>query len=1164
MKPAADFDPLDCPLDPGVTLIEASAGTGKTFALTTLYLRLVTEVGIPVERLLAVTYTNAATAELRDRVRKKLRAALEVARGGTAADPTVAPLLARCPAAPAEVAGRLAAAVACFDEARVLTIHGFCHSVLREFAFASGGLFDAEPLADDTPLLAEIAADHWRRMFYPASPVAAAAARAAGLSPERLTRILREQSCHPNLAVLPAADGSAAAASAALDAAFADLRALWAGAKNEILGLLDNPQLWSQDKAKGFPPARRELLADDLGHLFAASLAPDPAAFKWLEILRPDELAELRLKKAKEPLPDHPFFGACAAFCGCRAAFCAAAVAEFAATAPATLATRCVQRGILTYDAMLERVAAALRGPVGPTLCRRLRATYAAALIDEFQDTDPRQYEIFGQLFRGGGQRLYFIGDPKQAIYSFRGADVQTYLAAAETATTTYSLRACYRPEPELLAAVNTLFGGGDPFGGTAIQYRPVRVPADHPNPPPPLTGDPRLPPIILRHLPGPAGGGQLAVKAATEAVTALVADDIRLLLATRPRLGDRPLRPGDLAVLVRTNAQAAAVQEALRAAGIRSVRQTDESVFATAEADDLHRLLAGVLEPTADRWLRTALATPLFGFDAAALSELAGSTAGWLAQVERFHQLAAVWERDGILAMLRVVLGMAGNRERIVRQAGGERRLTNYSHLAELLGRAAADRNLRGDSMVAWLARKMVDCRADGRGETEDHQLRIESDEDAVLIATVHKSKGLEYPVVFCPFLWHAASSAKFGPGVFHQNTPDRRPAYDPFATAPESAGLAAAEARQESLRLAYVAITRARNRCWLYAPEIRGPAATPLGHLLGADDSFGPALADLVDRAPALFGIDPFGATATVTAAPVTAAGTLRARMLSRPVSSLSPTTSFSAMTAAAEGRERAPEWDEAEGTEGTAAAAAATVGLFAFPRGARTGVFFHDLLRSYEFTAPATGGQVAGAFLGKHGFDPAAAGPVQQLLADLGRVELFPGVALGRVGPGDRLAETEFVFPVGQLRPETLRQAFAAAGDHYPEAVYRSLDAISFPAVDGFVQGVIDLLCRVGDRCYVIDWKSNWLGDRPDDYGPAGLGRGMLAHRYHLQYLLYTAAADLFLARHLPGYRYETHFGGVAYVFLRGVAPDHPERAIHRDRPPLGLIRELQRHR
>ncbi|HEX4083416.1 MAG TPA: exodeoxyribonuclease V subunit beta [Chthoniobacteraceae bacterium] len=1139
MNAPAQFDLAGTPLVPGITVIEASAGTGKTYTIAGIILRLVMEQNVPINEILAVTYTIAATGELRDRVRSRLRDALRDLRAGAMDFDGDIPRAIKA----------LEAAVQNFDEAQIFTIHGVCKRMLDDNAFESGLLFDMELMPDADPMREEVARDFWRRTFYEAPSLIPRLALARKRSPDQWLTLLRRTQNHPDLLIIPGPGEKPGVALAAdLDRLFEQIRDAWPASREAVCDILENDKNLSHAR-ENFSAERCEELRDSLERLCSNFGESDPDCLLAIEDLAVSEIK--RCTNKNKTTPEHPFFNLCQDFSDAANAYFRRLDHEFLAYAGEVLPARKARLNALTYDDLLLRLRAALLGAAGPALAEALGDRYRVALIDEFQDTDPVQYEIFHRVFGGGRHQLYLIGDPKQAIYAFRGADVYTYLDAVGTAQRRFTLTTNYRSSKPLLDGINKLFDTRKPpFLVKDIEYHAVNPPLK------PREGfaalDDATPPLRFRY--AECAGKALKQEDAARLVNHAVTADIARLKAGGLQLGDRPLAFGDMAILVRSNKQVAKLQQLLREKGIHSVLKSDQNVFATEEACHLSRFLAAVLRPGRDALLKTALATRIAGLTATRVAALDTDEAERSVWLERFLGYRTIWENGCFIALFRHLLIDLDVRAKLLRGPGGERRLTNHLHLAELLHRAETAQRLTPEALCAWLRKQRAES---GRAE-EEQQLRLESDEDAVLISTIHKSKGLEYPVVFCPFLWRAADSKTRTQLLYHDPDNNHRLTLDMRGRkeSPEHDAFTADELMAEALRLLYVAVTRAKNRCHVYTGDFSGFDKSALGYLL---ETPRPAI-----EAPGAIEITQMEADESILLPPgeTAKASPLAAREFSGPAPAGRMIASFTGLVSGQ--TEETPDRDAVEIAEPAAESEGDLVELAAFERGARAGDFIHEVLEQLDFQKPAQLDPLIPRALAGHGIAPGFwPEKIRAQILRLLETSLAPGITLGGIGMDARRSEVEFSHPLAPIQPRELQALFSAhAGPDLPAAFPAHLGRLKFHPVEGYMRGFIDLLFESGGRYYIVDWKSNWLGNRRADYDQRGIAACMLRHSYYLQFHLYTLATDLFLRSRLPGYAYDRHFGGVFYIFLRGVDPAMPERGIHRARPSAALVAAMRR--
>ncbi|HWB58155.1 MAG TPA: exodeoxyribonuclease V subunit beta, partial [Chthoniobacteraceae bacterium] len=1124
-----------------------------TFTIAGLILRLVLEEGLGIGQILAVTYTVAATAELRDRVRKRLRDALEDLRNKKSADEITAGFLKNAPAESlAKGISALDDAVQNFDEAQIFTIHGFCQRVLGESAFEAGALFDMELRADAAPLVDEIARDFWRQRFYTAPPLLSRLALASKKSYRGWARLLNCMRDHPGLRIFPpAGPDSSEAIGKRLEKKLDEILSEWGRSGTSVVEILTTHKSLSRAQAAFKPETVSKMLQMLLKELSAEGRDASPESLGVILRLCNSQIAD-KLLKDKLP-PSHRMFDLCEEFSRLAAGFFNQLAHEFVDFARREMPLRKERLNVVMYDDLLTRVRDALAGPGGASFAAILGARYRAGLIDEFQDTDPIQYEIFHKIFGGEEHYLYLIGDPRQAIYSFRGADVFTYREAAREAARGFTLDTNWRSEKQLLNAVNLLFRG-HPSLGEEINYHEVHSPSKPRREFRAISNVDGPSRLRFRYLPGDAGGGGINRNEAELRIQQAVVADIARLKAARVKLGDRALEFGDMAVLVPTNREAVKLQELMRLRGIKSVLQTERSVFKTPEAREMRIFLEGVLEPGRGHFLNAALTTPLIRREAGDIGPEEIEGVQRQKRLEEFLVWRGHWEGSGFMAMFRNVLLKEEVRERLVALRGGERKLANFLHLAELLHEAGVERKLTPEGLVTWIAEQARPGQV-----PDEHQLRLESDDDGVLIATIHKSKGLEFPVVFCPSLWNPRERQERDGILFHDPGAQGRITLE-LRDADEAPGHELAADRErfdESLRMMYVAVTRAQNLCYIYAGDIDVFENSPLARVIGIPPERS-RLEMLAEHSGGDIGftvIDSAADTAVTVEPPVPASGSaLRARTFRGSIPQTRMIASFSSLTEIDDEEEMdLVETPEPESTNATFAA------LARFDQGVRTGLFWHDLLQHLDFRAPDTIAPLVADKLVSHEFGAVHADVVSAQVRNLLAAPLDADLKLERVTMRERISEAEFSFPIAPVNPAQLRAAFARHGLQ-PEFSER-LGRLNFRPAEGFMRGFIDLMFRAGGRYYIVDWKSNWLGNSPANYDQPGLRANILRHYYFLQYHLYTVAADLFLRRRIPGYDYEKHFDGVFYIFLRGVDSSAPGRGVFRDRPSAALVADLR---
>ena len=1142
---APEFD-LFGDLPAGRTVLEASAGTGKTYAIAGLVTRYVVEAGVPLPELLVVTFTRAATAELRDRVRTRLVEAGDhldhVLAGGApdsrdglldhlARDLDAAQLRAR--------RDRAAQAVADFDAATIATIHGFCQQVLRTLGLTVEADPDAELLQDQSDLVTAVVDDLLVQV--------ATRRQVTEVTRLQLTEIARQVVANPDARLVPDPGFDPSDAPA------------------------PSPADWADDDADG---------ADPVGRI-------------------PRVRAELARRIRTE------------------------------------LARRKRERRVQSYDDLLTQLRDALSDPAqGEQAAAALRARYRIALIDEFQDTDPVQWEILQRAFRGPDSTLVLIGDPKQAIYSFRGADVHAYLEAVTEADAKFTLPTNWRSDGPLLDALDALLAGAT-FGDPEIAYRTVRPAPGHETSR--LAGSAPPAPLRLRCLPRSHGlrasRGDINAGAAREHIAADLAARTVDLLSEAVRMqdgrggqhaGDRDLHAGDVAVLVRTNAEAGQIHRALREVHVPAIINGVGSVFETPAAGEWRRLLEALEQPANPSRARALALTAFLGWSGEQVADADEVTLAPLH--DQLHEWAEILRDRGVASLLRAITVTTDLPARLLGVVGGERQLTDLEHVGHLLHAAATQEQLGPAALSSWLTQAITETDTE-QVPPEERARRLESDTRAVQILTVHRSKGLQYPVVFAPYLW--------SPGNLYPQVPAFHDAggrvldvggkrSDPDWE--EHRERAAAEQAGEQLRLLYVALTRAEHHVAVWWAPCKNAGKSGLGRVLFARDPDGvldttrsgavpsdersaERLAAIAARAGGTITVettDPDPTTAAWRPADEPPPELSRAR-LERTIDGAWHRTSYSRLTAdthrplvASEHEETLVDDEElapgeaAEPTTPTPAPEADEDRVRAVPvvlddvgGGAEFGTFVHAVLEHTDFTAGDLAGELAAITDDERDRRRPVLRDRTTLLDGLARAIETPlgplagGRRLRDLTRTDRLDELDFELPldprlaeapsvarIGELLAEHLPADDPLAG--YAE----QLRAPRFHHdLRGFLTGSIDLVLRIpdgqgGQRYLVADHKTNRLGgfDEPLSawhYRPAAMADAMVRGHYPLQALLYQVALHRYLRWRLPDYEPATHLGGALYLFLRGMTGtdtpvvDGQPCGVFAWRPPASLV-------
>lgn len=1164
---AESLDPLRLPLQ-GERLIEASAGTGKTYTIAALYLRLLLGLGgtaafprpLSVEELLVVTFTEAATAELRGRIRANIHELRIACLRQSTDNPLYASLLEEI-ADKQQAAQWLLLAERQMDEASVFTIHGFCQRMLSLNAFESGMLFEQQLIEDESELRYQACADFWRRHCYPLQRDIAEAVHALWKGPEELLRAIDRylQGEAPVIKSPPPADETLASRHEKIVTQIATLKQKWNASVDEIASILENSGI---DRKK-FNRGNQGKWIDKI----SAWAQEETRGYQLPDALEKFSQRFLTERtKADGIVPEHPLFVAIESLLAEPLTLNDLMITRAMTEIREAVAREKRRRGELGFDDMLSRLDAALCSENGEALAAAIRTRFPVAMIDEFQDTDPQQYRIFRRIWRQQPDTaLLLIGDPKQAIYAFRGADIFTYMKARSEVAAHYTLETNWRSAPGMVESVNTLFKQMDAaFMFREIPFQPVRFAEKNASLRFEFNGVTQ-PAMNLWLLDGEGCGVGDYQSAMAQHCAAQIRDWLSAGAHGEAVLwrGEQanPVKASDITVLVRSRQEAALIRDALTLLNIPSVYLSNrDSVFETLEAQEMLWLLQAVLAPERESTLRSALASAMMGLNARDIDALNNDEEAWDNVVEEFAHYRERWQKRGVMAMLRELMAKRQIAENMLATAGGERRLTDILHISELLQEAGTQLESE-HALVRWLSQQI----ADPNSNSSSQQMRLESDKHLVQIVTIHKSKGLEYPLVWLPFI----ANYRVQDQAFYHDRESFEAVLD-LSKAESSVELAEAERLAEDLRLLYVALTRSVWHCSLgIAPLFRRR-----GEKSGETDFHLSALGRLIQLGEpkdaaglrqcieALCGDHialhiPSSPDNSRWQMPEQPAADLNARQIQRTLADDWRVTSYSGLQQHGQSiaQDLMPKLDvDAAGVGDILPEPALTP--HQFPRGASPGTFLHSLFEELDFTQPVSSEWVL-KMLQSGGFDEKWLPVLTDWVTAILQAPLTQqGISLSQLTAKDKQVEMEFYLPIASpLKADAL------------DALIREYDPLSagcpplnFRQVQGMLKGFIDLIFRHEGRYYLLDYKSNWLGDSSDAYTQDAMAAAMQQHRYDLQYQLYTLALHRYLRHRIADYRYEDHFGGVIYLFLRGVDATDPNSGIFSTRPDAALIEKM----
>lgn len=1188
-------------------LIEASAGTGKTFTISTLYLRLVLGHGtehtqykkalLPPE-ILVMTFTDAATQELKDRIRSRLSDAARYFRKDLASADEILISLRNdyLEMEWLNCAQKLEIAAQWMDEAAISTIHSWCQRMLKEHAFDSGNLFEQHLETDHSKLLASVIRDYWRIFCYPLQGDALEWVISHWQTPQGLALLLADLLA-ANLPTINQPLEQLLEKQLLLAQQYLKtLKAPWSKWIDELQQLCDEAcarklvdsrklqkrhydnwlnklKIWAfteqqitLDLGVGF----ERLTEQGLAEIWKQGTPPEHPALKAIADL-PTQLNNL-------PNPN------------------LAALSHAAHWVNKRFKEQKIHRAEIGFDDLLTRLDEALHKPAGKRLAKLIRQQFPVAMVDEFQDTDPIQYRILSKVYLENPENtgLFLIGDPKQAIYAFRGADIYTYLKARQhIAQRLHQLDTNYRSSQAMVEATNSLFNYAEQHNERgAFLFKTIKY---NPLPFYPVKAQGKEQAFVINHKVQTALTlWQLSTQTpiSTTEYLSIFADSCASEITRLLNLGQQnkagfeqddyllPLRPSDIAILVRSGREAKAIRDALALRRIRSVYLSDkDSVLDTQEAQDLLFWLEACAQPENEHYLRAALATATLALTLQELDSYNQNENIWEQRILQFRGYKDLWRKQGVLPMLRLFLQDFSLPQRLLTDAHeGERKLTNLLHLAELLQQAATE--LDGEqALIRYLAERLTEAKQ----QNDETIVRLESDEQLVKVITIHKSKGLEYPLVFLPFICSfRAVDGRFLPISYHDEEGNAQLSLDRTTKIIQQADQ---ERLAEDLRLLYVAITRAKYNCWLGIADLKqGNNKTSVFHksAMGYLVNKGLTLADshqltisLQEQAkqcPAIHVVELPSASEQVFIEHSIVNTRPQAREMSKKVFRFWWISSYSSLKLATANTEQTlldtfpPDENintyhlADDDTDASLTSSIPTHDTHGFPRGPLAGNFLHSLLdwlanRGFANISkqPAEVRDLVARRCYIRGWEHWIDILTDWLLALLSLKLPLKQAEVSLTEFPHYLAEMEFMFASHWVKIEELDQLVC----HYilPNEVRPPLDK---GMLNGMFKGFIDLTFEYQGRYYIADYKSNWLGSNDQAYTQETMIEAMLKHRYDLQLTFYLLALHRQLKARLPHYDYNKHIGGAFYLFLRGYKAK--SKGIFYQEVPYALIQQL----
>lgn len=1207
MAETIPLNPITLPLNQ-ISLIEASAGTGKTYTIGSLYLRLLLKAGennfsrpLNVEEILVVTFTEMATEELKKKIRERITDAIDKLTAfaetqNKSAFKNDEFLTALCDDLDIfEAIHRLKLAEQNMDLAAIYTIHGFFRRMLMQYAFHSGIHFNLELIKDQSDLLVRFANEFWREHFYPLDFESSNFIATELVSPKKVLSLLKADLGKDLQVEIENKQALSVSMQIFLQQylggrqkALNKLKTFWLENSYEISLIITNEleKDYPKDQLKSLNRKKYQVkrLEDWINKINQWSnnsrdYQINTTLKEYFLQSSIEKNYEEQTDKNKDKKPATPFY--------------ALIFEELEKRVNALMSPDLLRRIILyhyrqglqqklldyklnhqekSFDDLLRLFCEALQGAQGDELAEMIRFQYPFAMIDEFQDTDSKQYAIFSKIYRDNPEKntgFIMIGDPKQAIYRFRGADIFTYLKASDEAQSRFELTKNYRSEKHLVDGVNALFDFPQPpFIYQNIKFTAVDSRDDH----------------LRFYLNGKAEPAYRFYLTESDKVNKtemakICAISIQHWLKSAAenqavfQNADtcKTLQAANIAVLVKNRYEAADVIRELQKLGIASVYLSDQSsVFDSHVAVELLRILKACLN-VAERPILNAIATELFGLNAADIHQIQQNEADWQRWADSFAQYQQTWQRQGILAMLHQILLEQGISARLLSQATGERDLTDFLHLAEILQQAATLHESEA-ALLSWFEKQI---QGEGRQEA---QIRLESERQLVKIVTIHKSKGLEYDLVWLPFLAVPSKDpSKKDINIYYSKERDET-LWDM-----ENRNLNALyeETFAEELRLLYVALTRAKYQM-AFALSSQFDKKWNALHYVLSQGEIGKEinLSDSKDTETLLQAFKEkmrdnveICTKPNLEALPTLSINTknddFKAAEFTGNIEQDWRITSFTSIEQVhrrqnyfteSAGKKHAV-FDDAKDYDSQNAIEISTAllnenesNILDLPRGKQVGTALHRHFENCYFSDLANIEEIDKLRQSLQ-LDETFTEPLQNWLQQISHTPLSNeiGIALADLANKDCIKEMPFYLAIREhFDVESFNRALKAH-HHLPS------EPLQFEQIQGMVRGSIDLVFRHNGKYYLVDYKSNFLGSTLADYNQEALKKEMLHSHYDWQYLIYTLALHRYLQSVVPHYDYVRDFGGVFYLFLRGMNGE-PQSGVFYDRPSVELITEL----
>ncbi len=1147
MKIMNPFNLNNSPID-GSNLIEASAGTGKTYTIASLFIRFILEKKISHDKILVVTFTDAATKELKERIRARIKELYKAMTNEKSDDRFISDIANNFK--DKQSVETINDILKAFDQVQIHTIHGFCRKMLIENAFESHTLFDTEIVKDQDGLLRQITDDFYRKNFHKTSPLYAGYAYQSKINPDSLNRFLLTVVGKQNINIIPDFNEvNFSKIETKYLEIYRKVQEIWFSDQKQIGVILLESKSLNRNKYQVKTISKLLAEMDSFLNYGEKNTNLFPGFEKF-----GNEYMENSVKKNMDQ-PEHIFFDVCQEFFSINKKLIRLYDQHIINIKRSLVLEGLSQlkivkqkKNVLGFDDLLSDMHKALYAEHGNQFIDNIRKKFNVALIDEFQDTDPVQFEIFNKIFPEKSD-LFLIGDPKQAIYSFRGADIYSYKKASEKTLNKYTLSNNYRSDNGLVKAVNTIFKHNkNPFFFDWIGFS-ESIPAD--------SSEISNPPFNIWYLESENYAGKNRVisrSIADRIITENIAREIIDILEDN----SNGFQQRDIAILVRKNNEAEFVKNILAGYGLKSVIYSNASVFDSMESVELSRILKAISNPDNKSFIKAALATEAMGYSLADITSIVEDELMFEQILADFRYYWKIWRKSGFIKMIREFISKEKIISKVVKLKDGERKATNILHLTEVLHKY--DSMGKGpEFLLKWFdeMKNPLSIRDD-----EGH-VRLESDENLIKIVTIHKSKGMEYSVVFAPFLFNESKVNNPASHIFFYDKIDEKLSLDIGSENKElNLNIAIKESLAENLRILYVALTRAKNRCYMAYGKIGKYFSSAPSYLFhgSGDDNFTERVKKLSDN-EMITEIKALCAKSegTINFSILKEHGHHRERSfkttdfdsIMKPFNSSIDdsfkVSSFSALTSMSKSYKNTDYsflYEDEVKTQGV-------MNIFSFPKGAVPGLFMHEIFEdiNYAESSDLEITEIVKEKLLKYDFEEEWA----ETIIDMVNKVLYTNLdedtelSLSKIDTKNRINELEFYFPVSSITSKGINQILSDEG-------------LNFSKLKGYMKGYIDLIIHHEGKYYILDWKSNYLGDSLFDYNYENLKEAIEENYYHLQYYIYTVALHKYLKIRVEDYDFETNFGGVFYIFLRGVDSES-NTGIYSDRPSLELIEKFE---